>query len=48
MIMNKKINNIFGVFVLIILQVCIVFANDLKQIRIVTTANVHGETDPCG
>ena len=46
--MNNKITNIFFFFTFSFLQICIVFASDLKQIRIVSTANVHGETDPCG
>ena len=33
---------------LVILQVGTIEATESKKIRIVSTANVHGETDPCG
>ena len=38
-----------GLIPIIIFQLLVANTNDqLNQIRLVTTANVHGETDPCG
>ena len=39
---------IFGIIFLIFLQIGLTKGDTTKQIRIVSTANVHGETDPCG
>ena len=36
------------IMMLLILQVGTIEATESKKIRIVSTANVHGETDPCG
>ena len=33
---------------LILFQVVLAEISESRQIRIVSTANVHGETDPCG
>ena len=33
---------------LILFQVGLADTAPIRQIRIVSTANVHGETDPCG
>ena len=33
---------------LLLFQIEIIHATEAKTIRIATTANVHGETDPCG
>ena len=39
---------IFWLVLLIFFQISLAETVDAKQIRIVSTANVHGETDPCG
>jgi hypothetical protein len=39
---------IFGMIVLMLFQISLAETATSKQIRIVGTANVHGETDPCG
>ena len=39
---------ILGIIILILFQVSLAETATPKQIRIVGTANVHGETDPCG
>jgi len=39
---------IFGMIILMLIQVGLAETVNSKQIRIVSTANVHGETDPCG
>ena len=39
---------IFGIIILMLIQVGLAETANSKQIRIVSTANVHGETDPCG
>ena len=36
------------IIISLLIQIGIMGASESKQIRIVTTANVHGETDPCG
>ena len=41
----KKIS---GVIILMLFQIGLAETATSKQIRIVGTANVHGETDPCG
>jgi len=33
---------------LLLFQIELIHATETKAIRIATTANVHGETDPCG
>lgn len=33
---------------LLLFQIELIHATEAKKIRIATTANVHGETDPCG
>ena len=38
----------FWLIALIIFQVGLAKTAAPKQLRIVSTANVHGETDPCG
>ena len=38
----------FWLIILILLQTGLAEMAASKQIRIVSTANVHGETDPCG
>ena len=38
----------FWLIILILFQVGLAEIAASKQIRIVSTANVHGETDPCG
>ena len=39
---------IFGMIILMLFQIGLAETATSKQIRIVGTANVHGETDPCG
>ena len=41
---------LFGMILLIVFQINLAetATSKSKQIRIVGTANVHGETDPCG
>jgi len=39
---------LFGMFLLMLFQIGLAETVTSKQIRIVGTANVHGETDPCG
>ena len=39
---------LFGMILLMLFQISLAEAAASKQIRIVGTANVHGETDPCG
>ena len=39
---------IFWIILLILIQTGLSETVAYKQIRIVSTANVHGETDPCG
>ena len=39
---------IFGMIILMLFQIGLAETTTSKQIRIVGTANVHGETDPCG
>ena len=39
---------IFGMIILMLFQISLAETAISKQIRIVGTANVHGETDPCG
>ena len=39
---------LFWIILLILIQTGLAKGNISKQIRIVSTANVHGETDPCG
>ena len=39
---------IFGMIILMLIQIGLAETATSKQIRIVSTANVHGETDPCG
>ena len=39
---------IFGMIILMLFQFGFAETATSKQIRIVGTANVHGETDPCG
>jgi len=39
---------LFWMILLMLLQISLAEAAASKQIRIVGTANVHGETDPCG
>jgi len=39
---------IFGMIILMLFQISLAETATSKQIRIVGTANVHGETDPCG
>ena len=39
---------IFGMIILMLFQISLAITATSKQIRIVGTANVHGETDPCG
>jgi|TARA_Y100000294_G_scaffold136447_1_gene129311 hypothetical protein len=41
-------NKIFGMIILMLFQIGLAETVASKQIRIVGTANVHGETDPCG
>jgi len=38
----------FWMIFLILIQTGLAEMTTSKQIRIVSTANVHGETDPCG
>ena len=38
----------FWMIFLILIQTGLAEVATSKQIRIVSTANVHGETDPCG
>ena len=40
--------NFHWLIILILFQVELAKTATSKQIRIVSTANVHGETDPCG
>jgi len=39
---------LFWMIFLVLIQTGLVQGITSKQIRIVSTANVHGETDPCG
>ena len=39
---------VIWIFALLILQLDFINAMEPKKIRLVSTANVHGETDPCG
>jgi len=39
---------IWGIIILTLFQISLAETATSKQIRIVGTANVHGETDPCG
>ena len=41
-------NKLFWMIILMLFQICLAETATSKQIRIVGTANVHGETDPCG
>ena len=41
-------NKILWMTMLLLVQIGVVGATESKKIRIVSTANVHGETDPCG
>jgi len=41
-------NKIICMIMLLLIQLGLVDAIESKKIRIVSTANVHGETDPCG
>ena len=40
--------NMFWIIILLLIQTIQLEAAESKKIRIVSTANVHGETDPCG
>ena len=40
--------NMFWIISLLLIQTTQLEAAESKKIRIVSTANVHGETDPCG
>ena len=39
---------LFWLTILLLIQTGLAETVTSKQIRIVSTANVHGETDPCG
>ena len=39
---------LFWIIPLVLIQAGLVKGDTSKQLRIVSTANVHGETDPCG
>jgi len=39
---------LFWIISLVLIQTGLAETVTSKQIRIVSTANVHGETDPCG
>ena len=39
---------IFWIVTFLLIQTILIEAAESKKIRIVSTANVHGETDPCG
>ena len=41
-------NKILWMATLLLIQVGLADVTESKKIRIVSTANVHGETDPCG
>ena len=41
-------NKLFWIIILVLIQAGFAETVTSKQIRIVGTANVHGETDPCG
>ena len=41
-------NKILWMAMLLLIQIGLMGATGSKMIRIVSTANVHGETDPCG
>tara|TARA_B110000438_G_C15755482_1_gene624884 strand:+ start:865 stop:993 length:129 start_codon:yes stop_codon:yes gene_type:complete len=41
-------NNLFWIIFLLLFQISLADTGTPKQIRIVSTANVDGETDPCG
>ena len=41
-------NKLFWMIILMLFQIGLAETATSKQIRIVGTANVHGETDPCG
>jgi len=41
-------NKILWMTMLFLIQIGFTGAAESKKIRIVSTANVHGETDPCG
>ena len=39
---------LFWIIILVLIQIGLAESVTSKQILIVSTANVHGETDPCG
>tara|TARA_B100000586_G_scaffold189029_1_gene139007 strand:+ start:231 stop:359 length:129 start_codon:yes stop_codon:yes gene_type:complete len=41
-------NKILPILILLFIQLGLAGTAETKKIRIVSTANVHGETDPCG
>ena len=41
-------NQILWMAMFVLIQIGLARASESQKIRIVTTANVHGETDPCG
>ena len=41
-------NRILWMIIFLLIQIGLAGATEAKKIRIVSTANVHGETDPCG
>jgi len=41
-------NKMIWIMTLLLLQLGLINAMESKKIRIASTANVHGETDPCG
>ena len=43
-----RMRKIFWIVTFLLIQTILIEAAESKKIRIVSTANVHGETDPCG
>jgi hypothetical protein len=41
-------NKILWITMLLFIQIGFTVATESRTLRIVSTANVHGETDPCG
>ena len=41
-------NKVIWMFAVLFFQIGLTNAEESKTIRIASTANVHGETDPCG
>jgi hypothetical protein len=47
-LMKNKMNKLFWIVFLLLIQIGSADTANPKHIRIISTANVDGETDPCG